>query len=288
MKKFKKIYIETTNVCNLSCSFCPKTTRTNQFMKASEFEVILQNIQAHTNYIYLHVLGEPLLNKELPMFLNLAKKYQIAVNITTNATLLNKCQEVLLHSESLRQLNISLHSFEANDVQFTMNDYVQQVTNFVNEAKKTNLIVSIRLWNMDKDEIRGENTLNEDIISMLQHQLQPDVSIRESLLEKQSVKLFDRIYLNMAHKFEWPDSTREVLSQQMFCHGLRDHVGILADGSVVPCCLDSEGSIVLGNIFETPLQQIVESERAVAMYEGFSNRIAVEALCQRCGYATRY
>ncbi len=289
MKKFKRIYVETTNVCNLDCSFCPKTTRQNKLMTPEEFEVIIQKIRPHTKYIYLHLMGEPLLNPRLQTFLDIASAHEMVVNITTNATLLEKKQEVLLQSTAIRQINISLHSFESNEVDFTLAEYVQKIGAFVKAAREIgSLIISIRLWNMDSETLQGANELNEDIIELLQKELKPSVNIREALLEKSSVKLHPNIYLNMAQKFDWPDATKDVLSTEVFCHGLRDHLGILADGTVVPCGLDSEGTIKLGNIFEQPLQEIVESERAVNLYEGFSNRRAVELLCQRCEYATRY
>ena len=289
MKKFKRIYVETTNVCNLDCSFCPKTTRKNKLMTPDEFEAVIQKIQPHTKFIYLHLMGEPLLNPKLEQFLEIASNYKMTVNITTNATLLKNKQAVLLQSNTIRQINISLHSFESNDLNFTLTEYVQQIGEFIKAARETSqLIISIRLWNMDSETLRGNNKLNEDILDLLQQEIKPLVNIREALLEKSSVKLHPNVYLNMAQKFEWPDATRETLSTQVFCHGLRDHLGILADGTVVPCCLDSEGTIKLGNIFNQSLQEIVESERAVKIYEGFSNRQAVESLCQRCEYATRY
>lgn len=75
---------------------------------------------------------------------------------------------------------------------------------------------------------------------------------------------------------------------EIFCYGLRDQIGILVDGTVVPCCLDSEGNINLGNIFENSLGEILEDDRAKNIYDGFSRRCAVEDLCKRCGYAKRY
>ena len=92
----------------------------------------------------------------------------------------------------------------------------------------------------------------------------------------------------MAEKFEWPDIQIDSLGEEVFCHGLRNQIGILVDGTVVPCCLDSEGNINLGNIFEKSLKDIVEDKRARDIYDGFSRRRAVEELCKKCGYATRF
>lgn len=286
MARFKKIYIETTNVCNLSCNFCPKTKRKAGFMTREEFEVIVNKIKGYTNYIYLHLMGEPFLNKNFEDFIKIAKRENLYVNITTNGTLVNSVKDIIINNGGVRQINISLHSFEANDSNINFNEYFINILNFINEGnKKTNTIFSLRLWNIDTEELKADNSLNLNILELIEEKLSLDFDLKEVLKEKNRVKLKERIYLNMAEKFSWPDSNISLISQDVFCYGLRDQIGILVDGTVVPCCLDSEGSINLGNIFEEDLQSIIESERAKKIYDGFSRRKAVEDLCKRCGYA---
>jgi len=286
MARFKKIYIETTNVCNLSCNFCPKTKRKAGFMTKEEFEIIVKKIKGYTNYIYLHLMGEPFLNKNFEDFIKIAKRENLYVNITTNGTLVNSVKDIIINNGGVRQINISLHSFEANDSNINFNEYFINILNFINEGnKKTNTIFSLRLWNIDTEELKADNSLNLNILELIEEKLSLDFDLKEVLKEKNRVKLKERIYLNMAEKFSWPDSNISLISQDVFCYGLRDQIGILVDGTVVPCCLDSEGSINLGNIFEEDLQSIIESERAKKIYEGFSRRKAVEDLCKRCGYA---
>lgn len=286
MARFKKIYIETTNVCNLSCNFCPKTKRKAGFMTKEEFEIIVKKIKGYTNYIYLHLMGEPFLNKNFEDFIKIAKRENLYVNITTNGTLVNSVKDIIINNGGVRQINISLHSFEANDSNINFNDYFINILNFINEGnKKTNTIFSLRLWNIDTEELKADNSLNLNILELIEEKLSLDFDLKEVLKEKNRVKLKERIYLNMAEKFSWPDSNISLISQDVFCYGLRDQIGILVDGTVVPCCLDSEGSINLGNIFEEDLQSIIESERAKKIYDGFSRRKAVEDLCKRCGYA---
>ncbi|MGL4337851.1 MAG: radical SAM/SPASM domain-containing protein [Turicibacter sp.] len=289
MRKFKKVYIEITNICNLSCEFCPKTNRTLKFMQEEEFETIVKKVKPYTDHIYLHLMGEPLLNPNLKSFLDISHQQNLKVNLTTNGTLLPKVKDILIASPAIRQINISLHSFEANESHLTLQSYVEQVGAFVNEViVNSSIIISIRLWNMDSQELKGSNSLNQDIIDLLQEVLVPDVAIRESLENKSSLKLKPNLYLNMAEKFDWPDIELMQTYEHVFCYGLRDQMGVLVDGTVVPCCLDSEGNIPLGNLFESDLGEIIESQRAKAIYDGFSNRCAVEDLCKRCGYAKRY
>lgn len=289
MKRFKKVYIEITNQCNLSCSFCPKTNRAFKRKNKADFERVLKAIAPYTDHIYLHLMGEPTMHPELEAFLDLSKAYDLKVNLTTNGTLLHQVAPVLLNAPALRQVNISLHSFESNEQGMTLEGYVKRITDFVLKAKEQGKVIcSLRLWNMDDETLKGNNALNQDIISLLEQHLEIDFSIREALLEKKGIKLSQNVYLNMAKRFEWPEGEKELLSEEVFCYGMRQQIGILSDGTVVPCCLDSEGQIALGNIYETDLEEIIHSPRAQALYEGFSNRRAVEELCKRCGYAMRY
>lgn len=289
MKRFKKVYIEITNVCNLSCNFCPKTGRKLQFSDEEKFKEIIEKVKPYTDHVYFHLMGEPLLNKNLARFLEICYENGLKVNITTNGTLLEKEKDSLINAKALRQVNISLHSFEANKVTKELEEYVSEVLNFINEAKES-IICSIRLWNMDNGvlNLKGKNTLNDDILKMLQDGLNSEVNIKEALSNKPGIKVSKNVYVNSAEKFEWPNINREVISENAFCYGLRDQIGILVDGTVVPCCLDSEGNIPLGNIFESSLKDIINSQRAKELYDGFSNRKAIEELCKRCGYVTRY
>ena len=84
------------------------------------------------------------------------------------------------------------------------------------------------------------------------------------------------------------DLSAQELGENHGCYGLRDQVGVLSDGTVVPCCLDHNGDIRLGNIYEQPIEEILNSPRAKAMVEGFSCRKAAEELCRKCGYARRF
>lgn len=289
MPRFKKVYIEITNICNLSCNFCPKTNRVLKFMDIESFKHILKNVKPYTDHIYFHLMGEPFLNPNLEKFLELSAEAGLKVNITTNATLINKVKDVLLNAKALRQLNISLHSFEANDQGVDFNTYIEDILEFVNEAsEKTKIISALRLWNLDTEVLKANNDRNIEIFKMLEKNFGLDYDLKERIELEKKAKLRNRVYLNTAEKFQWPDMNINQINETGFCYGLRDQLGILVNGTVVPCCLDSEGNIPLGNIFETPLGEILEGKRAKDIYEGFSNRCVVEELCKRCGYRTTF
>lgn len=76
------------------------------------------------------------------------------------------------------------------------------------------------------------------------------------------------LFLEQEQVFAWPDKKAAETGAQ-FCFGLRDQLGVLSDGTVVPCCLDHEGDVPLGNLFETPLTEILASPRARRCTTGF-------------------
>lgn len=287
MKKFKKVYIETTNICNLSCDFCPKTSRKLMCMDEKSFEHIIKSVKPYTDHVYFHLMGEPFLNTNLKRFLEISKEHELKVNITTNGTLINNVKDILLNAQALRQINISLHSFEANNKEVNFNEYIDTIIDFVKDiTEKTNVICSLRLWNLDT-RYKASNNMNIDILELLENEFDLDCDLKEKLKEKNSFKLKNNVYISMGEKFKWPSLKVEELGERAFCYGLRDQIGILVDGTVVPCCLDSEGSIPLGNIFEENLEDILNSKRAKDIYDGFSSRNAVEDLCKRCGFINR-
>ena len=286
LKKFKKIYIEITNTCNLSCHFCPKTGRKSEFMETELFKMILNKVKGHSEYLYFHVMGEPLLHSKLGLFLDLCQQEGFKVNITSNGTLIEKQGDLLLSKPSLRQINFSLHSFDANDYEVPMHTYINNILSFVKKSRQQRKpLISLRLWNYDDT---GSNPRNRAILEQIQKELDIEAILNETLIQGRGVKLAENVYLNYAKKFDWPDMNREDISTEGYCHGLRDQVAVLVDGTVVPCCLDGEGNIALGNIIEQDLSSIVEGERAINLYEGFSRREAVEDLCKKCGYRTRF
>lgn len=275
-KRLKKAYLEIGNICNLQCSFCPGTKRAKGFMPEDKFRIAAEKLRSYTDYLYFHLMGEPLLHPELEKLLFIAGELEFHVIITTNGTLLDKRGESLLESKAVHKVNISLQSFEAN-AGGELEAYVELCASFALKAATAGKLCVLRLWNNN-----GLDSLNENIKAILSRHFPG-----EWRRSRQSLALGDKVYLEPGDKFDWPDMEAENRSVS-YCYGLKDQIGILCDGTVVPCCLDHEGDIPLGNIFEQSLDEILDSPRARAIYEGFSHRRAVEKLCRRCGYAERF
>ena len=279
--RFRKIYLEISNICNLRCSFCHGTRRAPRTMSAEEFSAVLERIRPYTDYLYFHLMGEPLLHPQLAELLAIAESFGFRVIITTNGVLVQKKKELLLSSSALHKVNISLHAFEANDLPLPFERYLDDCLDFGKTAAISGeKIVVYRLWNRG-----GKDARNGEILNAIRKKFG---SFDESYDARRGITLKNRVYLEYGDKFDWPDLAREDMGEEVFCYGLRDQLGILCDGTVVPCCLDSEGDIPLGNIFKDDMESILSSERAKALFEGFSNRRATEDLCRRCGYAKRF
>ena len=273
---FSRIYIEITNICNMNCSFCHGHSRKLKQMTIEEFEVILDKISGYTEYIYYHLMGEPLTHPDLPEFIEIATKKGFKSMITTNGTLLNQRGDKILEA-GIHKVNISVHSFEdGTEEQFEY--YLKNLVDFAIKTHNKGVIVVFRLWNNGFD-----NGRNNKIIDYLKNSINDDWSETSK-----GFKILDKMFLEYGERFSWPDLNAEVQCDDVFCYGLRDHIGILSDGTVVPCCLDSDGIIKLGNIFNENLSDILDSKKAKAIKSGFDCRNAVEELCQKCGYAQRF
>ena len=290
VRKYKRTYIEITNVCNLQCNFCPKTGRKPEFMSIDLFCKILDQIKAHTDYIYLHVKGEPLLHPDLDRLLDICSEKGFKVNITTNGTMINKVKDILLSKPALRQINFSLHSFDGNEGAQNKEEYLGNILSFTKEALlKTELIISLRLWNYEEDNlINIESKRNAKMLAAIEEEFELQDNIVEKVWPDRGIKISDRLYLNQDRQFQWPDLQESEDNGIGFCYGLRNQIAILVDGTVVPCCLDGEGVIALGDMNTANFMEIIEGKRARDMIEGFSRREAVEELCRKCGYRKKF
>ena len=269
----KKIYLEISNICNLSCSFCHGTARAPRMMSAAEFETATDAVKRKAEFLYFHLMGEPLLHPELPAFIASAAGKGFRPIVTTNGTLLAERGEKLLQTP-LYKVNISLHSAEANPAS-DFGDYLRNCVDFAKPAAGKGILVVFRLWNRG-----GLEKNNDEMISALKKSYPLEWEKTRS-----GRRLADRTFLEYGERFDWPDSAAEEHGGNLFCWALRDQIGILCDGSVVPCCLDADGVMTLGNIFTDDLDEILSSERARRIYDGFSVHRAAEELCRRCGYA---
>lgn len=277
--RYKKIYIEITNACNFNCSFCYPSKRAKRALSVDEFRFIAEKIKPFTDYIYLHVMGEPLLHPHLEEFLQIATELKFNVNITTNGSLLPKQQAILIKYPP-RQINVSLHDLEENIPAESLSDFISQTIDFADSiAEKT--YVNLRLWNRTDDTI---SDFNQRCLSILAKKLNIDTAVFSPENFLKGIHLRKHIYLQNAARFEWPNTDLPLSSEAKTCYALKDHIAILSDGSIVPCCIDADAHLLLGNIFTDDLMAAIKSEKALRIKEGFLRKVAVEDFCKVCGF----
>jgi len=261
---YKKIYLEITNNCNLDCSFCIKNNRQKKFMSIEEFKIILDKIKSKTNYLYFHVSGEPLLHPNINGFINLAKDNSFNINITTNGYLIKR----IINNQNIRQINISLHSYDEK-YHKSLDNYLKDIFEVIDKLHN-NVYFSLRFW--------ANNSNNLEIIKKLEEHFNKKIEL------KSGFEIVKNVFISMNKEFIWPDLNNEYYNEVGTCYALKDHIGILSNGDIVPCCLDANCVIKLGNIFDNNLDDIINSERYQNMLNGFKNNYKYEELCKKCNF----
>lgn len=273
-----RCYIEITNVCNLDCDFCPKHSRRHRLMSMDEFNLITDRIRGRVCFVYFHLMGEPMLHPLLPQFIQIARDKGFKTVLTSNGTLLDRAMELL---DSLpHKVQLSLHSHEGNARGGSLQEYADRVMQFATKAAAHGTCVVLRLWNQG-----GRSEQNEALTSMLEQYVPRPWRERPD-----GFRMCDNLYLEFDRKFQWPNEGNRDLEEsrdrkennQYFCKALLKQIGVLADGTLVPCCLDHNGDVALGNLLQQSLDEILESPRAQSLVKGFEHHAAVEPLCQNC------
>ncbi len=263
---YKKIYVEITNNCNLKCDFCIKNTRKTEYIEIEKFEEMLNKIDGYTNYLYFHILGEPLMHPKINELIDIAAK-KFEINITTNGYLIDRIK----NNKNIRQLNISLHSY--NELYgISLEKYLNKIFETVDILKKYTYI-SYRFWINSK--------YNDKIITKLNQKYNTNLTF-ETI--KNNTTLTNNIFVSKINEFIWPDLDNKFENTCGKCYALKDHIGILVDGTIVPCCLDTKGIIKLGNIYKDELKNIIDSKRYKNMLIGFKKNKKTEKLCLKCGF----
>jgi radical SAM protein with 4Fe4S-binding SPASM domain len=286
--KFYRIYIELTNVCGLSCSFCPTKELPSKEMDLDFFESIIRQASVYTKEIACHVVGDPLTQSNLSDYLDIIHKYRLKALLTTSGYFLKKHSYETLFHPCVKQINISLNSFNKNDTSLTFEQYIKPVLNLCRAKldRQKELFINLRVWNLD--EIMSERDFNETLFSKLSNEFNVTLNLDTIYRDKpKSIRLENKILVHFDNYFEWPSLKNKNYGDGT-CQGIQSHIAILASGKVVPCCLDCDGIIELGDLHEESLEKILSNRRTVNMLEGFKEGKAIEELCQKCSYKERF
>lgn len=287
-KRFGKVNLEISNICNLQCSFCPEVVRTKKMMDLDLFREIVRQVAPLTEQICFHLMGDPLVHPKLGEMLRICDEFSAPVFFVTNGVLLREEKADLLLSPALRQVNFSLHSFHDNFGDKDPTAYLDRIFSYTDRAlaERPDLYVNYRLWNLQ--DVRGVGEHNRELLRRIERRFGAEAPLEVDVRRQKSRRLTGRLYLHFDTEFTWPALDLPILGTQGRCYGLSSHFGILVDGTVVPCCLDKEGAIPLGRVQDAPLLDILENQRSRNILAGFRAGRLVEDLCQRCQYIERF
>lgn len=286
--KFYRIYIEITNVCGLSCSFCPTKDMPNKHMELEKFESIVKQAKEYTDEIACHVLGDPLTLSSLSDYLDVLSKYNMKALLTTSGYFLKKHLNSTLFHQSVKQINISVNSFNKNETSITFEQYIEPVLKLAKNkvALEVDSFINLRVWNLD--ESLSERGFNSMLFDRLSKEFNVDLDEDNIYRSRpKSIRLASKVLLHFDNYFEWPSLNNDNYGDGT-CQGLKSHIAVLADGRVVPCCLDCDGIMELGNLNSSSLKDILSSQRVENMLSGFKVGEAREELCQKCSYKERF
>lgn len=265
--RFKKIYLEITNRCNLSCDFCIKNHRKVTCISRDQFSFIVAKIKPYTDELYLHVLGEPLIHDDINYFIDYASSMGLMVNITTNGYLIMKIKD----NKNIHRLNISLHSF-SDKYKIDIDTYLEQIFKVIDNIRDKTF-VTLRLWQ--------DNEYTQRILDYINNRYKTNIS---ELDKNKKVKIVSNLMIDTFHPFIWPDMNNDYYSEEGSCYGLRNHIGILSDGTIIPCCLDTLGIIKLGNIYQDDIDDVMDSKLVKEMIDGFKHNYKCHVLCRHCKF----
>lgn len=282
---FKRIYLEISNICNVQCSFCPVVDKDKKLMDVVEFEAVLKQVAPLAEIVCLHLLGEPLAHPKFSAILDVCERYNAQIELTTNGILINRYKERIINSRSVRQINFSLQSFKDNFPARELDPFLLPIFEFTQSAHelRPELFINYRLWNQESND-----SDNEDVFLKIESFFNLTINRNVETGAIKSKRIWNRLYLHCDSRFEWPSFSLPHQGTRGRCHGAVNHIGIHADGTVVPCCLDKSGVINLGNVKEQSLLDILASERFVKMRDGFLNGVLVETFCQHCSFIKRF
>lgn len=287
-RRFKKVYVEISNICNLQCDFCPEVERDKKIMGEALFEKIIRDVAPLTEEVCFHLMGEPLTHPRFAQYVEFCGTQSVPVNITTNGVLLNESREAALLHPAVRQVNFSLHSFKSNFPDKDITPYLEKIIAFTRRALKErpDLYINYRLWNLTDAQTGPDN--NSELLEKIEAAFGISLNRTVDVTRRKNKNILGRLYLHFDTRFDWPSLQSPIRGTKGFCYGLSSQMAIHADGTVVPCCLDKEAGVNLGNCGEVPVIDIVEGDRAKKVAEGFQKRKLIEDLCQRCTFIERF
>lgn len=258
-------------------------------MNLIDFEKINFELKDITKELAYHIVGDPLVLSNLDDYLNISKKHGLKVNITTTANNLIKSHYKTLMNETIKQINFSINSYNANSHKKSLDEYLNPILDFCEYAKslKQHFFINLRIWNLD--ETQSAKEFNKKVFKSVNERFNTNIDINQIYDKKpKNIRIDRMIFFNFDDYFNWPSLDNNFISDRGFCYGLDSHFGILSSGDVVPCCLDKDAVVNLGNTKTSSINEILNTNRVKNIQNGFKEKKVIEEFCQKCEYRLRF
>lgn len=285
LKQPLRVNIDPCDVCNFKCDFCFQCKNADfqgSIMSEELFErviVQLKEFNEPINVIQLFCLGEPLINRNVPMFIRRIREEHVAkeVKITTNGSLLTHSLIDELMEAQLDELVISLNGLKDEDFERISNTKVNFELLFDNikylYAHKSHCHVHIKI--IGDYFSQEEQALFVNKIGAYADTINIDGAtnhwsgIKSTDKQQQQYKVGGGVFR------DWP-----------ICALCFYELVVHSDGTVSPCAADwQKDKQNLGNVMETSLKEIWESEKRkeilISFLKGTENPYIA---CRACEY----
>ncbi len=236
------------------------------------FEKVCKEVASLTPIITLHVLGDPCKLKNLNHYLSAARRFSLKVDLVTSGVYWHDFETLL--QDVIYQISISLDAGLDNHNKLNQHRYIQKILEFCRYKFEKNSEVFLNLRIQDGTLEKHQNLIKPFLESF------ECVSL-EGLKSQGRARLFKKSFLNIQKTFKWPNlNAPNPLNQKSkipYCYGLIKQIAILSNGVVVPCCMDTQAHISLGDLNHTPLKDILKSQKSYGYQNPFFKGRSVRA-----------
>jgi len=288
----KVFQIETTTRCNLNCPLC--STHSLKRGKVDLDTQILKKIvesNPQMRYVTLHLMGEPLMANGLFDQISYLKKHSIFTFLSTNGMLLEEKVEDILKS-NLDKISISLDAITQEELNlYRKGANLKKILSGIeflikkrDEAKAKRPIIQIQAlmfaYNEEKEDelIRTLWALKPDRVKLKTVSINSFGAENPKIEQIQWEKLIPRKYLR-------DDPAFVKYKDRAVCRMLFQGF-VLADGTVVPCCIDYNGEYPFGNLKFQSWDEIRHSEKRKRFIRKYFEG-GIE-LCKSCSMGYEY
>ena len=284
--------VETTTRCNLRCPLC-STHHLRRGYRDSDLRMIreIQGNNPRLRYMCLHLMGEPLLSPALFEIIRFLKSKGVYTYFATNGMLLEKKVDEIL-SSGLDKISVSLDGITQEDLgRYRINADLKAILRGTRALRAGREALGLRgpLIQIQTIMFPYNQPKEAEIVAFLKDLGVDRIKLKRPSFEtfggkNDGANIFAGQYGHVRSKYSRGHPSYLRYRDQPVCRLLLQGFA-LADGSVVPCCIDYEGTCRFGSLTKQSWHEIRTSKRRQVIIERYFRRDL--DICKGCslGYA---